>query len=89
MQFFENWLRDAPVISANELLNMPSDQPRTLGLITNGLEFMFVNLERQSSPIEQGELQFKCQRTYALSMEKADEFEQVFRVLKQLPRILN
>ena len=49
---------------------------------------MFLNLKRQSCSTNQDTPQFKCQRTYALSMEKADEFEQVFRVLKWLPSAL-
>lgn len=56
------------------MLNSPNREKPTYGLLVNGREFVFVKL------VEQQEIKYA--RSYALSIEKDDEFQQVLSVLK-------
>ncbi|MEO1433804.1 MAG: type I restriction endonuclease subunit R [Cyanobacteria bacterium J06633_8] len=58
------------------MLNSPNLAKPTFGLFVNGREFVFVKLMKQE------EIQYA--RSYALSIEKDDEFEQVLSVLKRI-----
>lgn len=58
------------------MLNSPNLEKATFGLIVNGREFVFIKLIREE--------QLKYARSYALSIEKDDEFEQVLSVLKRV-----
>jgi len=57
------------------LINSPNRERPTYGLVTNGLEFIFLQLPANSS---------QCDRSYTLSLEKEEEIGQVLRVLKYL-----
>jgi len=57
------------------LINNPNRDRPTYGLVTNGLEFIFLQLPANSS---------QCDRSYTLSLEKEEEIRQVLRVLKYL-----
>ncbi|MGK7929509.1 MAG: type I restriction endonuclease subunit R [Spirulina sp.] len=56
------------------MLNRPSDRP-IYGLATNGLEFIFLELATQDE-------QLYCRRSYALSLERNGEIEQILNALK-------
>ena len=58
------------------MLNSANREKPTFGLIVNGREFVFVKLVREE--------EIKYARSYALSIEKDDEFQQVFSVLKRV-----
>lgn len=58
------------------MLNSPNLEKPTFGLLVNGREFVFIKLVKYE--------QLKYARSYALSIEKDDEFEQVFSVLKRV-----
>jgi hypothetical protein len=56
------------------------EQP-TFGLLVNGREFVFIKFIQQEEP--------KYARSYALSIERDTEFEQVLSVLKRIGQLLN
>ena len=56
------------------MLNSPNREKPTFALLVNGREFVFVKLVKQEQP--------KYARSYALSIEKNDEFEQVLKIFK-------
>ncbi|MGD1912168.1 MAG: type I restriction endonuclease [Rivularia sp. (in: cyanobacteria)] len=56
------------------MLNSPNREKPTFGLLVNGREFVFVKLVQEDK--------IKYARSYALSIEKDDEFEQVLKILK-------
>ncbi|MGB6296731.1 MAG: type I restriction endonuclease [Rivularia sp. (in: cyanobacteria)] len=62
------------------MLNSPNREKPTFGLLVNGREFVFVKLVKQE--------EIKYSRSYALSIEKDDEFEQVLSVLKRLGELV-
>ncbi|MEA5592792.1 type I restriction endonuclease [Rivularia sp. UHCC 0363] len=62
------------------MLNSPNQEKPTFGLLVNGREFVFVKLVREE--------EIKYARSYALSIEKDDEFEQVLSVLKWVGGLL-
>lgn len=64
------------------LLNSPSQQPRPLGLMTNGREFVFAQVLKAeaSSP------QYTC--SDAFSINRPQEFQSVLSILKHLTTLL-
>ncbi|MFN6461695.1 MAG: hypothetical protein RMZ41_007575 [Nostoc sp. DedVER02] len=50
------------------------------GLLVNGREFVFVKLVKQEKP--------KYARSYALSIERDAEFQQVLGVLKRISQLI-
>lgn len=58
------------------MLNSSNQEKPTFGLLVNGREFVFIKLVKQE--------EIKYARSYALSIEKDDEFQQVFSVLKRV-----
>ncbi|MGB3638457.1 MAG: type I restriction endonuclease subunit R [Rivularia sp. (in: cyanobacteria)] len=62
------------------MFNSPNREKPTFGLLVNGREFVFVKLVQQE--------EIKYSRSYALSIEKDDEFEQVLSVLKRLGELV-
>lgn len=62
------------------MLNSPNLEKPTFGLLMNGREFVFVKLLKQE--------EIKYARSYALSIEKDDEFEQVLSVLKRIGELV-
>ncbi|MEL6461989.1 MAG: type I restriction endonuclease subunit R, partial [Cyanobacteria bacterium J06621_15] len=62
------------------MINSPNLEKPTFGLLLNGREFVFVKLVKQE--------EIKYARSYALSIEKDDEFEQVLTVLKRVGELV-
>lgn len=62
------------------MLNSPNRDKPTFGLLVNGREFVFVKLLREE--------QITYARSYALSIEKDSEFEQVLSVLKRVGELI-
>lgn len=62
------------------MLNSPNRDKPTFGLLVNGREFVFVKLLRKE--------QITYARSYALSIEKDSEFEQVLSVLKRVGELI-
>lgn len=62
------------------MLNTPNVQQPTFGLLLNGREFVFVKLVKQEKP--------KYARSYALSIEKENELQQVLSILKRLSELI-
>jgi hypothetical protein len=62
------------------MLNTPNVQQPTFGLLVNGREFVFVKLVKHEKP--------KYARSYALSIEKENELQQVLSVLKRLSELI-
>lgn len=62
------------------MLDSPNLEKPTFGLLVNGREFVFVKLLKQE--------EIKYARSYALSIEKDDEFEQVLTVLKRVGELI-
>jgi len=62
------------------MLDSPNGKKPTFGLLVNGREFVFVKLVQEE--------QKKYARSYALSIEKDDEFEQVLSVLKRIGELI-
>ncbi len=62
------------------MLNSANREKPTFGLIVNGREFVFVKLVQQE--------EIKYARSYALSIEKDGEFQQVFSVLKRVGELV-
>ncbi len=62
------------------MLNAPNVEQSTFGLLLNGREFVFVKLVQQEKP--------KYTRSYALSIEKDNELQQVLSVLKGLSELI-
>lgn len=62
------------------MLNSPNREKPTFGLLVNGREFVFVKLVQEDK--------IKYARSYALSIEKDDEFEQVFKILKLISELV-
>ena len=62
------------------MLNSPNRYKPTFGLLVNGREFVFVKLLREE--------QITYARSYALSIEKDSEFEQVLSVLKRVGELI-
>ena len=62
------------------MLTSPNGEKPTFGLLVNGREFVFVKLVREE--------EIKYARSYALSIEKDDEFEQVLSVLKRVGELV-
>lgn len=62
------------------MLNSPNQEKSTFGLLVNGREFVFVKFIREDK--------IKYARSYALSIEKDNEFEQVLSVLKQIGELV-
>jgi predicted type IV restriction endonuclease len=56
------------------MLDTPNIEQPTFGLLVNGREFVFVKLVQEEKP--------KYARSYALSIERETEFQQVLSVLK-------
>ncbi len=62
------------------MLNSPNREKPTFGLLVNGREFVFVKLMQEE--------QKKYARSYALSIEKDNDFEQVLSVLKRVGELV-
>jgi hypothetical protein len=62
------------------MLNTPNVGQPTFGLLVNGREFVFLKLILQENP--------KYSRSYALSIEKENELQQVLAVLKRLGELI-
>ncbi len=62
------------------MLDTPNVKRPTFGLLTNGREFVFVKLVQQEKP--------KYARSYALSIERDAEFQQVLSVLKCIRQLI-
>jgi len=62
------------------MLDTPNIQQPTFGLLVNGREFVFVKLVQQEKP--------KYARSYALSIERDTEFQQVLSVLKRISELI-
>ena len=62
------------------MLNSSNGEKPTFGLLVNGREFVFVKLVREE--------EIKYARSYALSIEKDGEFEQVLSVLKRFGELV-
>jgi hypothetical protein len=62
------------------MMNSPNQEKPTFGLLVNGREFVFVKL------VQQEEIRYA--RSYALSIEKDDEFEHVLSVLKRVGELV-
>lgn len=62
------------------MLDTPNVKQPTFGLLVNGREFVFVKLLQQGQP--------KYARSFALSIEKENEFQQVLSVLKHLGELM-
>jgi hypothetical protein len=62
------------------MLNTPNIERPTFGLLVNGREFVFVKLVQQEKP--------KYARSYALSIERDPEFQQVLSVLKRIGQLI-
>ncbi|AFY34383.1 hypothetical protein [Calothrix sp. PCC 7507] len=62
------------------MLDTPNIEQPTFGLLVNGREFVFVKLVQQEKP--------KYARSYALSIERDAEFQQVLSVLKCLSQLI-
>lgn len=62
------------------MLNSPNLEKPTFALLVNGKEFVFVKLVREE--------QLKYARSYALSIEKDNEFEQILSVLKRIGELV-
>ncbi len=62
------------------MLNTPNTEQSTFGLLVNGREFVFVKLVQQEKP--------KYARSYALSIERDAEFQQVLSVLKRIGQLI-
>ena len=62
------------------MLNTPNTEQPTFGLLVNGREFVFVKLVQQEKP--------KYARSYALSIERDAEFQQVLSVLKRIGQLI-
>lgn len=63
------------------MLDTPNIKQSTFGLIVNGREFVFIKLLQQEKP--------KYARSYALSIERDAEFQQVLSVLKRISKVLS
>ncbi|NJR19904.1 MAG: type I restriction endonuclease subunit R [Calothrix sp. CSU_2_0] len=62
------------------MLDSPNTKSSTYGLIVNGREFVFIKLLQQEKP--------KYARSYALSIEKDNELQQVLSILKCIANLL-
>ncbi|MBW4676857.1 MAG: type I restriction endonuclease subunit R [Desmonostoc geniculatum HA4340-LM1] len=62
------------------MLDTPNIEKPTFGLLVNGREFVFVKLVQQEKP--------KYARSYALSIERDAEFQQVLSVLKRISQLI-
>jgi len=62
------------------MLDTPNIQQPTFGLLINGREFVFVKLVQQEKP--------KYARSYALSIERDTEFQQVLSILKRISELM-
>ncbi len=62
------------------MLDTPNVEYPTFGLLVNGREFVFVKLVRQEKP--------KYARSYALSIERDTELQQVLSVLKRIGQLI-
>ncbi len=62
------------------MLDTPNIEQPTFGLLVNGREFVFVKLVQQEKP--------KYARSYALSIERDAEFQQVLSVLKKIGQLI-
>ena len=62
------------------MLNSSNREKPTFGLLVNGREFVFIKLVQQEG--------IKYSRSYALSIEKDGEFEQVLSVLKRIGELV-
>lgn len=61
------------------MLDTPNTEKPTFGLLVNGREFVFIKLIKQ---------QPKYARSYALSIEKDSELQQVLSVLKRFSELI-
>ncbi|BAZ14763.1 hypothetical protein NIES4071_66070 [Calothrix sp. NIES-4071] len=62
------------------MLDTPNVEQPTFGLLVNGREFVFIKLINQGQP--------KYARSYALSIEKESELQQVLSILKRLSELI-
>ncbi|MBD2412337.1 type I restriction endonuclease subunit R [Nostoc calcicola FACHB-389] len=62
------------------MLDTPNIEKPTFGLLVNGREFVFVKLVQQEKP--------KYARSYALSIERDAEFQQILSVLKRISQLI-
>lgn len=62
------------------MLDNPNSEQPSFGLLVNGREFVFVKLVKQEQP--------QYGRSYALSIERDAEFQQVLSVLKRIGQLL-
>lgn len=62
------------------MLDSPNIEQPTFGLLVNGREFVFVKLIQQEKP--------KYARSYALSIERDTEFQQVLSALKRISQLI-
>jgi hypothetical protein len=62
------------------MLDTPNVEQPTFGLLVNGREFVFIKLINQEQP--------KYARSYALSIEKESELQQVLSILKRLSELI-
>ena len=67
-----------PQALADMLNNPKSDKPK-FGFLVNGREFVFVKLQQADVPI--------YSRSYALSIDRENELEQVLAVLKSISQL--
>jgi hypothetical protein len=62
------------------MLDTPNVEKPTFGLLLNGREFVFIKIIKQQQP--------KYARSYALSIEKEHELQQVLSVLKRFSELI-
>ncbi len=62
------------------MLDTPNIEKPTFGLLVNGREFVFIKLVQQEKP--------KYARSYALSIERDTELEQILNVLKCIGQLI-
>ncbi len=62
------------------MLDTPNQKQPTFALLVNGREFVFVKLIQQEQP--------KYGRSYALSIERDAEFQQVLSALKRIGQLI-
>jgi predicted type IV restriction endonuclease len=62
------------------MLDSPNKEQPSFGLLVNGREFVFVKLLQQAQP--------KYARSFALSIEKENELQQVLSVLKRFSELI-
>ncbi|MGH2414498.1 MAG: type I restriction endonuclease [Microcystaceae cyanobacterium] len=62
------------------MLNSPNSEQPTYGFLINGREFVFIKLVRDTTP--------QYSRSFALSIEREDEWDRVLSILKNLGQLI-